>query len=73
MLMAQGKIIYFNKASLSEEYFASIGYKVPECSNPADYYMAMMSIESYDVEDSPDQNAVAKSKTVIQEEYSQKI
>ena len=71
--MAQGKIIYFNKASLSEEYFASIGYKVPEFSNPADYYMAMMSIESYDVEDSPDPNAVSKSKTVIQEEYSQKI
>lgn len=73
MLMAKGKIIYFNKASKSEEYFESIGYKVPEFSNPADYYMAMMSIESYDVKDSPDQNTVAKSKTVIQEEYTQKI
>lgn len=71
--MAKGKIIYFNKADKSEEYFASIGYKVPEFSNPADYYMAMMSIESYDVEDSPDQGVVQKSKTVIQEEYSQKI
>lgn len=54
MLMASGKIIYFNKANKSENYFESIGYKVPEFSNPADYYMAMMSIESYDVEDSVD-------------------
>jgi len=54
MLMAQGKVIYFNKADKSEEYFDWIGYKVPEFSNPADYYMAMMSIESYDVEDNID-------------------
>lgn len=54
MLMAQGKIIYFNKANKSERYFESIGYKVPEFSNPADFYMAMMSIESYDVEDTSD-------------------
>jgi len=65
MLMAAGKVIYFSKASKSEAYFDSIGYKVPEFSNPADYYMAMMSIESYDVEDSPDTQAIAKSKTVI--------
>jgi len=71
MLMAQGKIIYFNKANKSERYFESIGFKVPEFSNPADYYMAMMSIESYDVEDTGDK--YQKSKEEIQEDYRQKI
>lgn len=58
MLMAQGKIIYFNKASLSERYFETIGFKVPEFSNPADYYMAMMSIESFEIEDTGDRKAM---------------
>jgi len=52
MLMAQGKIIYFNKADKSENYFQSIGFSVPEFSNPADYYMKIMSIESFEVEES---------------------
>lgn len=46
MLMAMGKIIYFNEARLAVDYFAGIGYKCPELSNPADYFMSIMSIES---------------------------
>lgn len=46
LLIAKGKIIYFNKASLSVDYFASIRFQCPELSNPADYFMSMMSIES---------------------------
>ena len=46
MLMAMGKIIYFNEARLAVDYFANINYKCPELSNPADYFMSIMSIES---------------------------
>lgn len=73
MLMAKGKIIYFNKANKSETYFQQIGYPVPELSNPADYYMAMMSIESYDVEDTEDSNKLQRSRSFIAEEYQKKI
>jgi len=51
MLMALGKIIYFNKANLSVNHFKGIGYECPTLSNPADYFMMMMSIESQEVED----------------------
>ena len=46
MLLAQGKIIYFNEAKLSVGHFDRIGFKCPELSNPADYFMSIMSIES---------------------------
>lgn len=53
VLLAKGKIIYFNKANLSVEYFGSIGYQCPELSNPCDFFMSMMSKESleFDNED----------------------
>ena len=50
MLLAQGKVIYFNDASKSVEYFASIGRPCPQLSNPADYFMAIMSKESLEPE-----------------------
>ena len=50
MLLARGKIIYFNKASESVDYFTNIGFKCPELSNPCDYFMSMMSIESIELE-----------------------
>lgn len=46
LLLAKGKIIYMNKAELAVDYFASIDFQCPELSNPADYFMTMMSIES---------------------------
>ena len=46
MLMVSGKIIYFNEASKAVTYFASINYSCPEESNPADYFMNMMSLEN---------------------------
>lgn len=54
MLLAQGKIIYFNEARLSVDYFAGIGQRCPELSNPADFFMSMMSIESQEEEDTDD-------------------
>jgi hypothetical protein len=46
MLLAQGKIIYYNEARLAVAHFDRIGFKCPELSNPADYFMSIMSIES---------------------------
>lgn len=46
MLMAKGKIIYFNEARLAVDYFSGINFKCPELSNPSDYFMSIMSIET---------------------------
>lgn len=46
MLLAKGKIIYMNRADLAVDYFGGIGFQCPELTNPADYFMTMMSIES---------------------------
>ena len=62
MLLAQGKIIYFNEARHSVAHFDKIGYKCPELSNPADYFMSIMSIESQEVEDNEDMQVVQKSQ-----------
>jgi len=53
MLLAQGKIIYFNKAELAVDYFGSLGpeYRCPELSNPADHFMTIMSIESQQIQE----------------------
>lgn len=51
MLLAKGKIIYFNEARLSVDYFSSIGWKCPELTNPSDYFMAIMSIETIESEE----------------------
>ena len=45
MLLARGKIIYFNEARLSVDYFSRINFQCPDLSNPADFFMSMMSIE----------------------------
>lgn len=73
MLMAKGKIIYFNEARLSVDYFASIGQRCPELSNPADFFMSMMSIESIDEEDTEDKQALLRSQSAIMEQYTEKI
>jgi hypothetical protein len=49
LLLARGKIIYFNEAKLSVNYFASLNdarFVCPELSNPCDFFMSMMSKES---------------------------
>ena len=54
MLMARGKVIYFNEAKLAVDYFQRINFKCPELSNPADYFMSIMSIESIEKPDHDD-------------------
>lgn len=51
MLLAKGKVIFFNEAKLAVNYFSGIDYKCPPISNPADYFMMIMSIESIEKPD----------------------
>lgn len=73
MLMAQGKIIYFNEARLAVDYFANINFACPELSNPADYFMTIMSIESQEVADDEGEQQLMKSQAQIHEEYTKRI
>jgi len=73
MLMAGGRTLYLNDASKAVDYFASIGEKCPERTNPADYFMNMMSIEALDEVDTEDPDELIKSKTMIEESYKKKI
>jgi len=74
MLLAQGKIIYFNESRLAVDYFGTLGdkYRCPELSNPADHFMSIMSIESQEIaDDLEDKNQLTQAQ--IQEEYSKRI
>lgn len=73
LLLARGKIIYFNKANLAVDYFGSIGFQCPDLSNPADYFMTMMSIESIELETQSTTGSVFIDADRIQEEYKKTI
>ena len=73
MLLARGKIIYFNEARLAVDYFARINFQCPELSNPADYFMSMMSIESIELNTQTETGAAYLDKDRIEEEYQKQI
>uniref|UniRef100_A0A7S3NLB8 ABC transporter domain-containing protein n=1 Tax=Euplotes crassus TaxID=5936 RepID=A0A7S3NLB8_EUPCR len=73
MLMAGGKTLYLNDASKAVDYFASIGEKCPERTNPADFFMNMMSIEALDEPDLEDEEELKKTRTMIEGDYKRKI
>jgi hypothetical protein len=54
--------LYFNEKDKAVEYFASINFKVPDLTNPADYFMSIMSIESLETDEdaNEDKQVVAK-------------
>ena len=58
---------------MSVDYFASIDFKCPELSNPADYFMSIMSIESIEQEETEDQTESQLSPQEIQEKYAKRI
>lgn len=51
MLLAKGKVIYYNKADMAVDYFSKIDFACPDLSNPSDYFMSIMSIESFEDEE----------------------
>src|SRR5687768_12975423 len=70
MLMAQGKIIFYNEARLAVDYFASINYRCPDYNNPADFFMTIMSMDSHDDLDSEDNDVVKKCQERLAIEYN---
>lgn len=73
MLLAKGKVIYFNEAQHAVDYFAKINYRCPELSNPADYFMAIMSIETIETQDTDNAEELQQSTTHINGIYAAKI
>lgn len=47
MIMSLGRVIYHNNAKDAVGYFATIGYQCPMTKNPADYFMALLSADTY--------------------------
>jgi len=65
ILVAQGKIIYFNEAALATDHFAKFGYECHSMSNPADFFMTIMSAENPNedvTEDDEDEDENGKPK-----------
>lgn len=62
MLLVEGKIIYYNDSKLAVDYFAKIKEDVPngkyfacpEHSNPADFFMDMMTKDTLPYKESND-------------------
>ena len=75
MLMTAGKVIYFNDAKKAVPYFKSINFECPKLSNPADYFMSIMSIESIEKpdHDPDDSDGISKSGIWIQDHYNERI
>ena len=73
MLLANGKIIYFSSAQISQDYFNSIGQTVPVQSNPAEYYLQMMSIENYEEADTADLAEMERAHLKNVEKHEEKI
>ena len=77
MLLAKGKVIYFNEASLSVDYFSSINFKCPELSNPSDYFMSIMSIETIEAQvldkNQGDDNDETNLQESMIEQYTKRI
>lgn len=82
MLLARGKVIYFNKAELAVDHFTGISdatrdYRCPEMSNPADFFMKIMSIESIELAymktNTNQKKAKAEQDKEVAEEYRNRI
>jgi len=72
MLLAKGKIIYFNEASRAVDYFSSINFTCPELSNPSDYFMSVMSVETIEQEVQENEQGNNDKKS-IQQLYQERI
>ena len=69
MLLAKGKIIYFNEASKAVDYFSGINFTCPELSNPADYFMSIMSIETIEQDLQEKEQGAKIDKAKVMEMY----
>ena len=68
----RGKIIYFNDRARAVDYFSGIGFRTPSLSNPCDYFMTIMSMESIEVE-SDEFKTTEETDAAIAEIYDKRI
>ncbi len=47
MILALGRIIYFNAASKAVQYFDNLGYVCPKQKNPAEHFMKILSADNF--------------------------
>eukprot|EP00826_Nyctotherus_ovalis_P023141 TRINITY_DN1780_c0_g1_i11.p1 TRINITY_DN1780_c0_g1~~TRINITY_DN1780_c0_g1_i11.p1 ORF type:complete len:674 (-),score=180.39 TRINITY_DN1780_c0_g1_i11:236-2257(-) len=47
MIMSLGRVIYHNDAKDAVAYFATIGHQCPITKNPADYFMSLLSSDTF--------------------------
>lgn len=73
LLLAKGKIIYFNEARFAVDYFGSIGFQCPDLSNPADFFMSMMSIESIENDATTETGSFMHDRARIEQIYLETI
>ena len=75
MLMCLGKIIYMNDSRFAVDYFTNINYPCPDQTNPADFFMSIMSRETHEdeVETENNSNALFNSKLTLEESYRKKV
>ena len=75
MLLAKGKIIYFNTKDNAVPYFNSIGKECPPLTTPSDYFMSIMSIEHIEKEDvdPEDKEKMESSSILVQNTYKELI
>lgn len=46
IFLVAGRLVYQGSAPDAEKYFANIGFRAPDFSNPPDYFMSIMHHES---------------------------
>lgn len=75
MLLAEGRTIFFDDKDKAVDYFSSIGYPCPPLTNPTDYFINIMSIESIEVEDvcETDTDLCRKAQDKVQKIYQEKV
>lgn len=74
LLLARGKIIYMNEASKAVKYFSSIEFPCPELSNPADYFMTVMSVESCEEQlENEHFDSIEARQAAVKEAYAKTI
>lgn len=79
LLLAQGKIVYLDKASKAIEYFNTLNYKCPPHYNPAEYFIKILSKENLltdnqmNVESEADEKEYYNKINLFSEHFKQKF
>ena len=68
LMSAGGKIVYVGTREASIEYFASLGYSCPKLTNPAEYFVDLVSVDTEDaIQAAKDRDRIEQLALVFQE------